>query len=225
MENLGLVVLAVMLMLGPVRCEEHTRFLVDIVEPRGVADVQTTMATVKSILDKTKGVEFMFKEVGEPRVLVILNIASLCDIRPLEEQLFASYLDITVTSLFPGEKLAEDLGVNKSLIASAPPPTSLTGEYIYYWDAIYRMEGLNSEEYKEEIRDNLENSLKYRLDNHQNLMYRVLGEFPIQMMYFAALKPEDAEMVIWHFNRRKLIFTAKVTLVQYLAVYLNGCQL
>ncbi|XP_048239807.1 uncharacterized protein LOC124138303 [Haliotis rufescens] len=224
MGNLGLVVLAVMLMSGLARCEEHTRFLLEIVEPTGVTDVKTTMATVKRILDKTEGVEFMFKEVGEPRVLVILNIAVLCDIRPLEEQLFAANLDITVISLFTGEKLAEDLGVNKALIASAPPPTNLTGDYIYFWDAIYRMEGLSSEEYKEEIRDNLENTLKYRLDNHQNLMYRVLGQFPIQMMYFAALKPEDAEMVIWHFNRYQLIFTAKVTLVQYLDVYLNGCQ-
>ncbi|XP_048243039.1 uncharacterized protein LOC124151705 [Haliotis rufescens] len=224
MESLGFGVLAVMLMLGFARCEDYARFLVEIVEPRGVADVETTMATVKGILDETEGVEFMFKEVGEPRVLVILNIASLCDIRPLEEQLFAANLDITVTSLFLGQKLAEDLGVNKSLIASAPSPTNLTGDYIYYWDAIFRMDGLSSEEYKEEIRDNLESGLTFRLDNHQNLMYRVLGEFPIQMMYFAALKPEDSEMVIWHFNRRKLIFTAKVTLLQYLDVYLNGCQ-
>ncbi|XP_071091141.1 uncharacterized protein [Haliotis cracherodii] len=224
MENLGLVVLAALLMLGPVRCKEHIRFLVDIVEPRGVADVKTTMATVKSILDKTEGVEFMFKEVGEPRVLVILNIAALCDLRPLEEQLFAANLDITVKSLFSGEKLAEDLGVNKTLIASAPTPTNLTGDFIYVRDATFRMEGLSSEEYKEEIRDNLENSLKYRLDNHQNLMYRVLGVFPIQMMYFAVQKPEDAELVLWRFNRQKLIYTTKATMVQNLDVYLNGCQ-
>ncbi|XP_048243020.1 uncharacterized protein LOC125375965 [Haliotis rufescens] len=112
------------------------------------------------------------------------NIATLCDLRPLEEQLFAANLDITVKSLFPGEKLAEDLGVNKTLIASAPTPTNLRGDFIYVRDATFRMEGLSSEEYKEEIRDNLENSRKYRLDNHQDLMYRVLGVFPIQISVF-----------------------------------------
>lgn len=40
---------------------------------------------------------------------------------------------------------------------------------------------LTSDEYKEELRDNLEHSLKYRLVHHQNIMYKVLGEFPIQV--------------------------------------------
>ncbi|XP_067657697.1 uncharacterized protein [Haliotis asinina] len=224
MERPTLVIVAIMLMLGLARCEDYSRFLVDITEPTGVADVQTTMTTVHRILNETGDADFIFKIVGKPRVLAILNVSNLCDIRPLEKKLLAAKLDITVKSLFLGEKLAADLGVNQTLIASAPPPTNLTGDHIYFWDAVFRMEDLTSEEYKGEIRDNLENSLKYRLDNHQNLIYKVLGEFPIQMMYCASLKPEDAELVIWHFNRRKLIFTANVTLVQYLHVYLNSCQ-
>ncbi|XP_046559898.1 uncharacterized protein LOC124268922 [Haliotis rubra] len=224
MERPTLAILAVMLVFGLARCEDYSRFLVDIVEPTGVAVVKTTMATVNSILQETAGVDFIFKVVGEPRVLAILNIPNLCDMRRLEDKLLGDNLDITVKSLFLGEKLAADLGVNKTLIASAPPPANLTGDHIYFWDVVFRMEDLTREEYKEEIRDNLEESLKYRLDNHRNLIYKVLGQFPIQMLYFAPLKPEDAEILNWHFIRWKLIFTAKVILVQYLDVYLNGCQ-
>ncbi|XP_046562681.1 uncharacterized protein LOC124271573 [Haliotis rubra] len=211
-------------MLGLARCQDNARFLVDIVKPTGLADVKTTMSSVNIILQKTAGVDFIFKVVGEPRVLAILNIPSLCDMRPLEEKLLAANLDITVKSLILGEKLAADLGVNKTLIASAPPSADITGDYIYLWDAIFRMEGLNSEEYKEEIRDNLENSIKFRLDNHQSVIYRVLGGFPIQMMYFATAKPEEAELVVWHFNRPKLVYRVNVVRVELLDVYLNGCQ-
>ncbi|XP_046559901.1 uncharacterized protein LOC124268923 isoform X3 [Haliotis rubra] len=151
-----------MLVLGLARCEDYSRFLVDIVEPTGVADVKTTMATVKSILQETAGVDFIFKVFGEPRVLAILHIPSLCDMRPVEDKLLAANLVFTVKSLFLGEKLAADLGVNRTLIASAPPPANLTGDHIYFWDVIYRMEDLTSEEYKEEIRDSLEESFKYR---------------------------------------------------------------
>ncbi|XP_067657893.1 uncharacterized protein [Haliotis asinina] len=224
MERPTLVIVAIMLLLGLARCEDYSRFLVDISEPTGVADEENTMATINRILKDTGDADFIFKIVGKPRVLAILNLSSLCDIHPLEKKLLEAKLDITVKSLFLGEKLAADLGVNKTLIASAPPPTNLTGDHIYFSDVVFRMEDLTSEEYKEEIRDNLENSLKYRLENHQNLIYRVLGVFPIQMMYFSSMKPEDVELVIWRFNRRKLIFTANVTLVQYLDVYLNGCQ-
>ncbi|XP_046575559.1 uncharacterized protein LOC124283613 [Haliotis rubra] len=224
MERPTLAILAVMLMLGLARCEDYSRFLVDIVEPTGVADVEETMATVNSILQDTAGVDFIFKVVGEPRVLAILNITSLCDMRSLEKKLLAAKLDITVKSLFLGEKLAADLGVNKTLIESALPPSKLTGGHIYFWDAVFRMEDLTSEEYKDEIRDNLESGLNYRLANHQDLVYRVLGQFPIQMLYFASLKPEEAELVVWHFNRRKLIFTTTVALVQNLDDYLNDCQ-
>ncbi|XP_046559899.1 uncharacterized protein LOC124268923 isoform X1 [Haliotis rubra] len=213
-----------MLVLGLARCEDYSRFLVDIVEPTGVADVKTTMATVKSILQETAGVDFIFKVFGEPRVLAILHIPSLCDMRPVEDKLLVANLVFTVKSLFLVEKLAADLGVNRTLIASAPPPANLTGDHIYFWDVIYRMEDLTSEEYKEEIRDSLEESFKYRLDNHHSLMYRVLGGLPIQMMCFVPMEPEEAELVVWHFNRRKLIFTGKVVLVQNLDVYLKGCQ-
>ncbi|XP_067657749.1 uncharacterized protein [Haliotis asinina] len=224
MERPTLVIVAIMLMLGLARCEDYSRFLVDICEPTGVADVENTMKTVNRILKDTGDAEFIFKVVGEPRVLAILNVSNLCDIHPLEKKLLAAKLDIKVKSLFLGEKLAAALGVNKTLIASAPTPTNLTGDHIYFWDTVFRMEGLTSEEYKEEIRDNLENNLKYRLDFHPNLIYRVLGVFPIQMMYFASMTPEDAELVIWHFNSQKLIFTANVTPIQYLDVYLNSCQ-
>ncbi|XP_046575553.1 uncharacterized protein LOC124283607 [Haliotis rubra] len=224
MERPTLAILAVMLVLGLARCDDYSRFLVDIVEPTGVADVQTTMATVKSILQETDGVDYSFKVVGEPRVLAILDITSLCDMRSLEKKLLAAKLDITVKSLFLGEQLAADLGVNKTLIESVKPLGNLTGDRIYFWDAVFRMEDLTSEEYKDEIRDNLESSLKYRLDDHKGLAYKVLGEFPIQMLYFASSKPEEAELAIWHFNRRKLIFTATVALVQNLDDYLNDCQ-
>ncbi|XP_067658004.1 uncharacterized protein [Haliotis asinina] len=224
MKRLTLVFVAIVLMLGLARCEDFSRFLVDITEPTGVADVQTTMATVNSILQETGNADFIFKVAGEPRVLAILNMSNLCDMRSLEKKLLAAKLDITVKPLYLGGKLAADLGVNKTLIESAKAPVNLTGERIYFWDASFIMEGLTSEEYKEEIRDNLEASLKYRLKNHQGLMYRVLGEFPIHMMYFAAVEPKEAELVIWHFNRRKLILTAKVAMVENLVDYLNNCQ-
>ncbi|XP_067658039.1 uncharacterized protein [Haliotis asinina] len=224
MERPTLVTVAILLILGLARCEDYSRFLVDITQPTGVTDVENTMKTVNRILKETGDADFIFKVVGEPRVLAIMNVSNQCDIRPLEKKLLAAKLDITVKSLFLGEKLAADLGVNKTLIASAPPPTNLHGDHIYFWDAVFRMEDLTSEEYKEELRDNLENSFKYRLHYQNNLIYRVLGVFPIQMMYFASMKPEDAELVIWHFNRPKLILTANVTPVQYLDVYLNSCQ-
>ncbi|XP_067668685.1 uncharacterized protein [Haliotis asinina] len=224
MEHPTLAILVVILTLGLARCQEDSRILLDIVEPTGADDVETKMATINSLLKETASVDFIFKVAGAPRVLAILNIPRLCNVRPLEEKLLAANLDITVKSLLLGEKLAALLDVNKTLISSAPPATELTGDYIYLWDAVFRMEGLNSEEYKQELRDNLEDSLKFRLANHQTLMYRVLGGFPIQMMYFVPMKPEDAELVVWGFNRRKLVYTVNVVLVQHMEAYLNGCQ-
>ncbi|XP_046553030.1 uncharacterized protein LOC124262580 [Haliotis rubra] len=196
-------------------------FFVDIVVPESGRDLGATVAFIHDTLDSVEGlrVEQAFKVVGEPRVLGVVRSDALCAWSPLEDALFAANISMTVTSLYRAEDLDADLNIDSDLLAKAPAPANLTGDYIYFWDMTFIMQGLTGPEYKEEIRASAEHALRRRIDGLQELSYQALGDLPFRLLVFSALSPQSSELIVWSFNRGQLEFTSAVRRVQYLHDY------
>ncbi|XP_046564381.1 uncharacterized protein LOC124273208 [Haliotis rubra] len=211
------------------RCEntenEEQLFFVTIVPSSFVQNQRAVMTAVNDVLYSVKDitVKQAFKIVGKPRVVAILKFRALCDWRPLEEALAAAGLSIDVKSLYGELDLENDLKVDKELLANAQPPSNISGEFIYLLDVTLLMSGQTGASYKEELRSCLELSLKYRANAHKKFLnYNVLGEFPIQMLFFDVADPKVAESLLWPFNEGPLAMTVSMTRVENFADYLNN---
>ncbi|XP_067650343.1 uncharacterized protein [Haliotis asinina] len=199
-------------------------FFVDIVVPKSGGDLGARVEFVHDTLYSVEGskVEQAFKVVGEPRVLGIVRSDALCAWSPLEDALFAANISMTVTSLYRAEDLDADLKIDRNLIARAPAPANLTGDYIYFWDMTFIMRGLTVPEYKEEIRASAEHGLRRRIDGLQELSYQALGDLPFRLLVFSVLSPRNSELIVWSFNQGRLEFTSAVRRVQYLHDYVDN---
>ncbi|XP_046332641.2 uncharacterized protein LOC124115628 [Haliotis rufescens] len=197
-------------------------FFVDIVAPP--ADIRSTMTTLNNTLYGVQGVtvEQAFKVVGEPRVVAILKFQALCDWRPLEEALLAANLKINVKSVYGEMNLAADLKINKDLLERAPEPANIHGEFIYLVHLRLTMGGQTGSSYGEELRNLMVHTLRRRVTGVHYLNYNVLGEFPIQMLYFAVHHPRTVEMTTWRYNNGPLEMTNSVTRIEHLQDYIQN---
>ncbi|XP_046573457.1 uncharacterized protein LOC124281463 [Haliotis rubra] len=198
-------------------------FYVDIVAPPAGQDIRVIMATINNALYSVEGitVEQAFKVVGEPRVVTILKFQALCDWRPLEAVLLGANLTMNVKSVYGEMNLAADLKINKDLLARAPEPDIIRGEFLYLVDVRLTMQGQTGSSYKEEMRNFIEHCLERRAIGIHYVNYNVLGEFPIQMLYFAVHHPRTVEMTTWRYNPGPLEMTNSVTRIEHLDDYLN----
>ncbi|XP_067682293.1 uncharacterized protein [Haliotis asinina] len=204
--------------------EEEQLFFVDIV-PSTDHDLRTVMTSVNDVLNSVEGVTVIqaFKVVGKPRVVAILKFGALCDWRPMEEALSAAGFSVDVKSLYGELDLETDLKVDKDLLAKAPPPSNISGDFIYFLDITLTMSGQTGSSYKEELRSCLELSLRYRANAGKKFLnYNILGEFPIQMLFFDVANPKVAESLLWPFNRGPLAMEVSMTRVENFADYLNN---
>ncbi|XP_067660524.1 uncharacterized protein [Haliotis asinina] len=151
-------------------------FYVDIVAPGSGQDIRVTMTTINKTLHSVDGitVEQAFKVVGEPRVVNILKFQALCEWRPLEAVLLAANLKLNVKSVYGQMNLATDVNINKSLIAQAPEPDTIHGEFLYFADVRLTMRGQSSSTFKEELRNAKEYTLKLRTKGVHYVNYNVL---------------------------------------------------
>ncbi|XP_067661453.1 uncharacterized protein [Haliotis asinina] len=208
--------------------EDDQLFYVEIEAPGSGHDISVTMATINKTLHSVDGitVEQAFKVVGEPRVVTILKFQALCEWRPLEAALLAVNLKLNVKSVYGEMNLANDLNINKSLIAQAPEPDTIHGEFLYFADVRLTMRGQSSSTYKEELRDLNEYALKLRTEGVDYVNYSVLGEFPIELLYFVVYHPKDAEMGRWRYRNEKTEMTFPLIRIEHLDDYLkdNHCN-
>ncbi|XP_067660523.1 uncharacterized protein [Haliotis asinina] len=162
--------------------------------------------------------------VGESRVVTILKFQALCEWRPLEAALLAVNLKLNVKSVYGEINLASDLNINKSLIARAPEPDTIHGEFLYFVDVRLTMRGQSSSTYKEELRDLKEYALKLRTKGVHYVNYNVLGEFPIEVLYFVVHRPKDAEMARWRYRNERTEMTFPLIRIEHLDDYLKDNQ-
>ncbi|XP_067660522.1 uncharacterized protein [Haliotis asinina] len=208
--------------------EDDQLFYVEIEAPGSGHDIRVTMATINETLHSVNGitVEQAFKVVGEPRVVTILKFQALCEWRPLEAALLVANLKLNVKSVYGEMNLANDLNINKSLIAQAPEPGTIHGEFLYFVDVTLTMRGQSSSTYKEELKNLVEFGLKIRTEDKHYVNYNVLGEFPIEVLYFVVHRPKDAEMARWRYKDEKTEMTLSMTRIEHLDDYLkdNHCK-
>ncbi|XP_046573390.1 uncharacterized protein LOC124281302 isoform X2 [Haliotis rubra] len=198
-------------------------FYVDIEAPGADQDIGVTMATINNTLYSAEGitVEQAFKVVGEPRVITILKFQALCDWRPLEVVLLAASLTMNVKSLYGEMNLAADLNINKDLLARAPEPDIIRGEFLYLVDVRITMRGQTTSLYKEEVQNLIEYCLKRRAIGIRYVNYNVLGEFPTQMLYFVVHRPKDSEMARWRYKDEMTEMTISLSRIERLDDYLS----
>ncbi|XP_046573529.1 uncharacterized protein LOC124281605 [Haliotis rubra] len=181
------------------------------------------MATINNALYSVEGitVEQAFKVVGEPRVVTILKFQALCDWRPLEAVLLAANLTMNVKSVYGEMNLAADLKISKDLLARATEPDTIHGEFLFLTDVRLTMRGQTSSSYKEELHNLMEYCLKRRTIGIHYVNYNVLGEFPIQMLYFVARHPRGTEMARWRYKDGMTEITETLTRIEHLDGFLN----
>ncbi|XP_048242231.1 uncharacterized protein LOC124127637 [Haliotis rufescens] len=182
------------------------------------ADILHIKETVKHLSDID--VLFSFKELGNPRIILVLDVEKACSWPQLTGFLSSKGYEFSVTSLYYDSDFAQELGVNmtKDMLAS-----SFRNRDLLMGKMTFPMKGLSTLEYNNMLKWIVERQVDIINDGEPSASFRNLAEYPIQMIY---IEPASNHRVsgygqFFHVPRHVQLV---VTRIENLDSYTGACQ-
>ncbi|XP_071090418.1 uncharacterized protein [Haliotis cracherodii] len=173
---------------------------------------------INQFLGSSYGVNaiYRFKIIGEPRAIAILKVQNACSWNKLTTTFVQMGEDFYVTSLYEGESLADDLGVNETLIGEGP--SGFPDSNLYFIDVTFAP-GKTTPTVLHNVTEKI---LNLRAEDTRLAFYKILGQVPARILVFATLLPSKADSLHATFNCTD-VCNMKLTAIQNLNTYVSNC--
>ncbi|XP_071108591.1 uncharacterized protein [Haliotis cracherodii] len=174
--------------------------------------------TVKHLSDID--VIFSLKELGNPRIILVLDVEKACSWPQLTGFLSSKGYEFSVTSLYYESYFAQELGVNmtKDMLAS-----SFGNRDLLMGKITFPVKGLSTLEYNNMIKWTIERQTDIMKDGVPLACFRNLAEYPVQMIFIgpASNHRESGYTQYFHVARHVQLV---VTRIENLDSYTGVCQ-
>ncbi|XP_048239206.1 uncharacterized protein LOC124141607 [Haliotis rufescens] len=182
------------------------------------ADIQQIKETVKGLSDIK--VLFSFKELGNPRIILVLDVEKACSWPQLTGFLFSKGYEFSVTSLYSCEDFAKELGLNL--------PKDMWSSFFENHDLlmdrkIFPVGDLSTLEYNEMLKWTFAGDGALHISGQEQACFRTLAEYPVELMYFGPVRQHGIEVLEENLHGPKY-FHNTVTRIENLYSYPEGCQ-
>ncbi|XP_067649114.1 uncharacterized protein [Haliotis asinina] len=182
------------------------------------SDILSIKETVKSLTNIS--VLFSFKELGNSRVVLVLDVEKACRWNQLTQYLSSSGYEYSSQALYHCSDFAKELGVD---IPKDKWATSFGDERLMIDLKTFPLKDLSTVEYNLKMRWTFEKDIDILNSGQKGACFRTLAEYPVQLMYFAPLKPSTVEAIedVLHAPGN---FESEITQVQNLDYYTGQCN-
>ncbi|XP_048247742.1 uncharacterized protein LOC124145477 [Haliotis rufescens] len=182
------------------------------------ADILHIKETVKHLSDID--VLFSFKELGNPRIILVLDIEKACSWPQLTGFLSSRGYEFSVTSLYYDSDFAQELGVNmtKDMLAS-----SFGNRDLLMGKVTFPVKGLSTLEYNNMLKWTIERQIDIIKDGEPLACFRNLAEYPVQMIYIEPASNHRMSGYTHYFHVARHIQLV-VTRIENLDSYTGVCQ-
>ncbi|XP_067657408.1 uncharacterized protein [Haliotis asinina] len=163
---------------------------------------------------------YRFKVRGEPRAIVVATARSRCSWKWVTTEYVRIGADFSVTTLYDGESLADDLGITNTLLGHGP--SSFSDSNLYFIEVTFAP-GKTTPTALNSLTDEILRLKAESLTQDGELaFYKVLGQVPARILIFANLLPSKADSLYTTFNCTHSC-SMKVTAIQSLRDYVGNC--
>ncbi|XP_071098107.1 uncharacterized protein [Haliotis cracherodii] len=183
------------------------------------ADIMQIKATVEGLTDIK--VLFSFKEVGNPKVLLVLDVEKACSWPQLTTFLSRKGYEVKTTPVYYCSDYARELGVNmtRDMYASSLKDD----EDLLFGRQIFHVKDLTTAEFDEKMKQMFVREKVILEAGQRGACFRTLASLPVELINFSPISPSrvDAMGEILHGPE---IYDVELTRMQNLAHYSQGCQ-
>ncbi|XP_071108622.1 uncharacterized protein [Haliotis cracherodii] len=183
-----------------------------------IADILHIQETVKDLSDID--VLFSFKELGNPRIILVLDVEKACRWPKLTGFLSSKGYEYRVTSLYHVSDFAQELGVNLSSDLWA---TSFENHRLVMDRVVFPEKDLSTLEYNEMLKWTLERDAAIARTGQQMTVFRALGEYPLELIYFGPVTQHRIEEYEEYLHGPR-DFENVLTRIENLDHYTGQCQ-
>ncbi|XP_071108626.1 uncharacterized protein [Haliotis cracherodii] len=183
-----------------------------------IADILHIQETVKHLSDID--VLFSFKELGNPRIILVLDVEKACSWSQLTDFLSSKGYEYRVTSLYHVSDFAQELGVN---LTSDLWATSFENQRLVMGRVVYPDRGLSTLEYNEMLKWTLERDAAIVRFGQQMAVFRTLADYPLELIYFGPATQHRVEEYEEYVHRARN-YEDVVTRIENLDYYTGQCQ-
>ncbi|XP_046568382.1 uncharacterized protein LOC124276772 [Haliotis rubra] len=155
-----------------------------------VADIQKIQQTVKGLTDIK--VLFAFKELGNARIVLVLDVEKPCSWPQLTGFLSRKGYVFNVTSLYLCTDFARELGITLNISMWSP---SSGNDELAMLKKTVRVKGLATDEYNQMLKWNFERDNIIFKSGQPAVCFRTLASYPVQLLYFGPISQHDIEEV------------------------------
>ncbi|XP_071108618.1 uncharacterized protein [Haliotis cracherodii] len=182
------------------------------------ADIEQIKETVKHLNDID--VLFSFKELGNPRIILVLDVEKACSWPQLTGFLSSQGYEFSVTSLYHCSDFAKELGLN---LPNDMWASSFGNDDLIMDKEIFPVKDLSTLEYNLKLKWIFEEDLAIRENGQTAVCFKTLAEFPVELVYFAPVKPSKSEAIVDALHGPNN-FHNEVTRIENLDYYTGVCQ-
>ncbi|XP_046371165.1 uncharacterized protein LOC124145446 [Haliotis rufescens] len=182
------------------------------------ADIQQIKETVERLNDID--VLFSFKELGNPRIILILDVEKACSWPQLTGFLSSQGYEFSVTSLYDCSDFAKELGLN---LPNDMWASSFGNDDLIMDKEIFPVKDLSTLEYNEKLKWIFEEDLALHKNGQPAVCFKTLAEFPVELVYFAPVKQSKSEAIVDALHGPNN-FHNEVTRIENLDYYTGVCQ-
>ncbi|XP_046342227.1 uncharacterized protein LOC124123028 [Haliotis rufescens] len=183
------------------------------------ADILQIKAKVEGLTDIK--VIFSFKEIGNPKVLLVLNLEKACSWPQLTTFLSRKGYEVKTTPVYRCSDYARELGVNVS--RDIYEMSLEDDEHLLLAKQTCHVKDLTTPEFDEKMRQMFERDVGIVKAGHRAACFRTLASLPVELMHFAPLGPQKMEAGV-SILRGPETFDLEITRIQNLDSYVGGCQ-
>ncbi|XP_046371214.2 uncharacterized protein LOC124145478 [Haliotis rufescens] len=182
------------------------------------ADILDIQETVKDLSDID--VLFSFKELGNPRIILVLDVEKACSWPQLTGFLSSKGYEFNVTSLYYDSDFAQELGVNmtKDMLAS-----SFGNRDLLMGKVTFPVKGLSTLEYNDMIKWTVERQVDIINNGQQLACFRTLAEYPVKWTFFLPVTQHRIDEYQEYFHGPR-DYQLVVTRIENLDSYTGVCQ-
>ncbi|XP_071108611.1 uncharacterized protein [Haliotis cracherodii] len=182
------------------------------------ADIEQIKETVKHLNDID--VLFSFKELGNPRIILILDVEKACSWPQLTGFLSSQGYEFSVTSLYHCSDFAKELGLN---LPNDMWVSSFGNDDLIMDKQIFPVKDLSTLEYNEKLKWIFEEDLAIIKKGQPAVCFKTLAEFPVELVYLGPVKPSKSEAYVGAFHGPNT-FHNEVTRIENLDFFTGVCQ-
>ncbi|XP_046327950.2 uncharacterized protein LOC124112061 [Haliotis rufescens] len=183
------------------------------------ADIQQVKETVKSLTDIK--VLFSFKELGNPRIILVLDVEKACSWPQLTGFLSSKGYEFSVTSLYGCSDFAKEIGISlpKDIWSSSLGNVDLVMDR-----KIYRVGDLTTLEYNEMLQWMFERDVVIRKTvQRKKACFKSLADFPVEVMYFGQASQYVMDVMEGYLHGPRY-FQNELTRIEQLDDYTGSCH-